>query len=364
MLNSIPPAPLFSSSKWLSCQRGALVALSLSTTSCVVWKTDYDTLASRQRDEAAAHAVARQALSDSQQELVALQTKVERLEQQLSDSQRRLDANAESLAQAEFQHGVVEQQKQEATELVNQLRSELERLTTHFQAYASDRETLNVERERLSRELEQAELRLQALAVAQQRAQQRLEMVRDLSLRLRQEIEREQLSLLFDGDIVVLRFSPKQVFGKSGLSSEGKRILRAVGRALLGESADTADGSRKDARREATGATVSEAPPPSLVINEWDKGQRLRLDPKRLKWTRDALLDAGLGNDRFGDQTVLQAYRDAVQTALVQASSAGSESDADAGQTATVTDGPAPPELQPFAPPGSSLTIHLVPITG
>ena len=334
---------------------------------CVVWKDDYDVLAAKQRNEAAAHAVAKDELARSRQEVMSLQSKLERIEQRLSDSQRRLDAHEESLAQAEFEYTVVDQQKREATQLVEQLRTELERLAAHFQAYANDREELTVERERLSQELETAESRLQALAVAQERAQQRLEMVRDLSLRLREEIEREEVGLLFDGDVVVLRMDAQRLFGKEkGLTASGKRLLGAVGSALTAEvgADENSDArARKSAAESKSAEATASEPQPRVILNEWEEGERQSMSKTRRELLRGALIGAGVSAERFGSQEVLVDYQTAVRRALEAPAElqppAVPEIAADRKTRIMVSAALTP--VEEWSVPGQSVTLHLVP---
>jgi hypothetical protein len=279
--------------KWFGVSGASVFCVaSLATTACVVWKDDYDVMSAKYRNEAAAHAAAKSDLAKRSKEVMTLQEKVTQLEQSLADSRQRLDQNAESLAQAEYQYGVVEQQKQSATELVEQLRAEQERLATHLKAYASDRAELNAERERLSQQLTTAEQRVQALADAQKRAQKRLALVRDLSLRLQSEVDRKEAALLFDGDVVVLRLESGRVFHKSGVTEGGKRLVAATAKALL-----------------ASDASVNEGQPSQLVLSQWEKGTKLRDSDDRMARVRKLLIAEGIKGERFAGDKELAEYQ-------------------------------------------------------
>lgn len=325
---------------------GAVTCLgSLALTACVVWKDDYDVMAAKYRNEAAAHEAAKADLAKRSEEVMALEQKISRLEQSLADSRQQLDQNAESLAQAEYQYGIVEQQKQSATELVEQLRAEQERLATHLKAYASDRAELNAERERLSQQLTTAEQRVQALAEAQKRAEHRLALVRDLSLRLKSEIDRKEAALLFDGDVVVVRLEASKVFQKAALSEAGKKLVAATGKALL-----------------ASDASLGEARPSLLVMSQWEKGRKLKDAADRLGKVTKVLVAQGVAGERFASDKALDDYQAKVRALgapLPPVPPAGSSA-ADMG-----TEAPAPLEPVKEAPAmkvsGDALLIHLVP---
>src|SRR5690606_30115912 len=155
-------------SLFVSCLVLAAVG-SNGLTGCVVWKDDYDVMAAKYRNEVAAHELSKADLAKRGEEIMKLQSRVASLEASLADTNKRLDQNAESMAEAEHQYGILEQERAEAANLVTQLRSEQERLASHLQAYANDRAELNAERERLTQELEDAELRVNALTFAQKR---------------------------------------------------------------------------------------------------------------------------------------------------------------------------------------------------
>jgi DNA repair exonuclease SbcCD ATPase subunit len=268
------------------------VGAALVVSACVVWKDDYDVMAAKYRNEAAAHEAAKVDLAKRAEEVMALQEKVLRLELSLADSRQRLDKNAESLAEAEHQYGIVEQQKQSATELVEQLRAEQERLATHLKAYASDRAELDAERERLSQQLISAEQRVQALADSQKRAQRRLVLVRDLSQRLQSEIDRKQAALLFDGDVVVVRLESASVFRKAAISEGGKRLIAATGKALI-----------------ASDASLNEAQPSYVVLSQWEKGTKLRDSEDRLAQVAKLLIAEGVKGERLAGEKALVDYQ-------------------------------------------------------
>jgi hypothetical protein len=334
-------------------------------TSCVVWKDDYDVMAAKYRNEAAAHGVAREDLAKRSQDVMQLQAKIATLEASLSASNQRLDQNAESMAQAEHQYSILEQQRTEATDLVAQLRAEQERLASHLQAYASDRAELNAERERLTGELESAELRVGALTIAQKRAQARLALVRDLSLKLQTEISREQAALLFDGDVVVLRLEASKMFTEKGVSKEGKRLLGIAGKALSEGTTDKpGKGTEKGAKKVNVSSTPSAEPPlskelpPRLVLSQWEKGQKLRDGAERLKLAAYELALAGVEPTRFGHEKILIAYQESIKAVLTNPTS---DADPAIDETSASNAQRPPVAASSLAIAGPSLVIHLVP---
>lgn len=358
--------------------RGVLVfGIGVVAPGCVVWKDDYDVMAAKYRNEVAAHELAKADLAKRSAEIMALQNKVTSLEASLADSNQRLTQNAESMAQAEYQYGLLEEERTEATQLVEQLRAEQERLASHLKAYASDRAELSAERERLTEELHDAEMRVSALTVAQKRAQARLALVRDLSLKLQPEIDRKQVEILFDGDVVVLRLEAGKMFAAKAITKDGKRLLAATGNALR-EGAPKAAATKVDAKataktnadktakptagaatRAASTATAatetkSSEPPTRLVLSQWEKGQKLKDSSERLKLAAYELAVNGVEPTRFATERVLVGYQEAVRSVLTKPVPAGD----------TTVDGetpPTPPAPPPFVVGGQSLVIHLVP---
>jgi myosin heavy subunit len=336
--------PVFFGRLGRSCASTLIVA-ALGMSACVVWKDDYDVLAARYRNEAAAHAAAQADLAKRAQEVMELQEKVSRLEQSLDDSRQRLDQNAESLAQAEYQYGIVEQQKQSATELVEQLRAEQERLATHLKAYASDRAELNAERERLSQQLTTAEQRVQALAEAQKRAERRLALVRDLSLRLRSEIDRNEAALVFDGDVVVVRLEAGKVFQKSGVSEPGKRLVAATGKAIV-----------------ASDASLADPQPSELVLSQWEKGKKVGNAEDKLAKLVKLLMAEGIKAERFASDKALAEYKAkarALSKPLPPPPAASGAPDAQTSELPPVIEKPV--EAPAMKVSGDAVLIHLVP---
>lgn len=319
--------------------------------SCVVWKDDYDVMSAKYRNEAAAHEVAKADLARRSEEVMLLQAKVASLEASLTASNQRLDQNAESMAQAEHEYSILEGQRAEAKELVDQLRAEQERLASHLQQFANDRAELNAERERLTEELASAELRVGALTLAQQRAQARLALVRDLSLKLQSEISREQAELLFDGDVVVLRLDATKMFTDKGVTKDGKRLLAAAGKALAdGASKGTADTSKAKTASASANSTTSKEPPTRLVLSHWEKGHKLRDSAERLKLAATEMALAGVEPTRFAHEKVLLSYQQALAAVLTK----------DDEEAAASTAGPVVAS-SPLVVKGASLVVHLVP---
>jgi uncharacterized phage infection (PIP) family protein YhgE len=327
--------------------------LANSLLGCVVWKDDYDVMAAKYRNEAAAHEVAKTDLAKRSDEIMQLQAKVASLEASLSASNQRLDQNAESMAQAEHEYSILERQRAEAKELVDQLRAEQERLASHLQQFANDRAELNAERERLTEELASAEMRVGALTLAQKRAQARLALVRDLSLKLQSEISREQAELLFDGDVVVLRLDATKMFTDKGVTKDGKRLLTAAGKALAdGKDAKASvEVSKSKTASTSASPTTPKEPPTRLVLSHWEKGHKLTDSADRLKWAATEMALAGVEPTRFAHEKVLLNYQQALAAVLT------TQDDEEGANTSLGT----PAASSPFVIKGSSLVVHLVP---
>src|SRR5690606_323904 len=172
---------------------------------------------------------------------------------------------------------------------------------------------LNAERERLTQELEDAELRVNALTFAQKRAQARLSLVRDLSLKLQPEIDKRQAEILFDGDVVVLRLDASKMYTSKAISKEGKRLLAAAGNALRDRSSK-AGANTTNAKPPSNAATTTATSKPAestrLVLSQWEKGQKLKDSAERLKLAAYELALAGVEPTRFAHEKVLFTYQE------------------------------------------------------
>lgn len=285
----------------------SLLALTLGS-GCVVLRRDYDALAEQHRSEAAARrtaetqlATAKLKMADLEQRVAELEARLVQSDQVLEKRESELDARMQTLAKAEFDYSVLEREKAEAAALVAQLRSELERLGQHLQAYAADKESLAAEREALLEQLQRAEARVDTLGVAGVVAGERLELVKGLALMLKPQLESEAATMSSDGDAIVVELATAGLFRprSAELQPRAKPLLGSMGE-LLREGTTTLELTLLDAkhssrlvqqRLERVSRTLVEAKIPAqrLHVNGTEAGAspgherlRLRILPTRL----------------------------------------------------------------------------------
>jgi hypothetical protein len=153
------------------------------------------------------------------------QVKAELASAQASAKERdsAVAAGQQRIAQTELDVSVVSKQREEAAQLVDQLRSELARSSDHLRAFSD-------QKKKLEQALAAAEARLRELGELQQRLLNQALVVRDLALSLWQTTAGKREFVVIDG-WPVLRVPAAQLFAGRALSPTAKPMLGAVARA-------------------------------------------------------------------------------------------------------------------------------------
>lgn len=195
-----------------------LVFLALGSAACVVPATRYDEARSALALEQAAN-------RQSSQRLYAMEAKVASLQAELDKRQRDIDAQGAKIAQTELDTSVASRKEEDAEQMVDQLRGELERVGDHLRAFAD-------QKEELAQALDAAEARAKRLSEAEHAASERALVVRDLSLLLRDPIATGEIDLVMVEGRPTLRISSARVLDDKGdVRPEAKPWLAAVARA-------------------------------------------------------------------------------------------------------------------------------------
>jgi hypothetical protein len=134
-----------------------------------------------------------------------------------------VEAGQQRIAQTELDVSVVSKQREDAAQLVDQLRSELARSSDHLRAFSD-------QKRKLEQALAAAEARLKELGELQQRMLNQALVVRDLALGLYQTTAGKSEVVVVDG-LPVLRVPVAQFFAGRTLRPAAKPILGAVARA-------------------------------------------------------------------------------------------------------------------------------------
>jgi hypothetical protein len=132
-------------------------------------------------------------------------------------------AGQQRIAQTELDVSVVSKQREEAAQLVDQLRGELARSSDHLRAFSD-------QKKKLEQDLAAAEARLKELGELQQRMVNQALIVRDLALALWQTSAGKSELVVVNG-LPVLRVPVAQLFAGRALRPAAKAILGAVARA-------------------------------------------------------------------------------------------------------------------------------------
>ncbi len=224
----------------------ALVALAVTSSACVVPATRYD-------EARSALALEQQANRTAGARLYEMEAKVAALQAQIDKRQHELDVQSERVAQSQLDTSVAARKQQDATELVDQLREELERVGDHLRAFAD-------QKQELGQALDAAEARIKRLSEVEREASERALVVRDLSLLLRDAIATGDVELSMSEGRPVLRVPRARILDDAReVKPEGKTLLAAVARASQlhpGSSVVLAERGKSDgetAEQSATG---------------------------------------------------------------------------------------------------------------
>jgi hypothetical protein len=178
-----------------------------------------------------------------------------------------VEAGQQRIAQTELDVSVVSKQREEAAQLVDQLRSELGRSSDHLRAFSDQKRALE-------QALAAAEARLKELGELQQRMLNRALVVRDLALALYQTGAGKSELAVVDG-LPVLRVPVTQLFAGRALRPAGKPLLGAVARAATLHPGVKVEVTLRDApeaqrvarlKRITDGLTAGGLPAPQIVL--------------------------------------------------------------------------------------------------
>jgi flagellar motor protein MotB len=198
---------------------------------CLVTQHRYDDALSKLQQQTVARDGAERRAQVLQETLTALEAELHARELAAEAAKDALNAE---LLQLRFDADVVATEREEARAISEQLRAELERVGNDLRSFASDKTLLGEERDRLSAQLQAAELRLQALSADEAAAELRFKAARELTLALAKPLKEQRLKLtLVDGDIA-LQFSRSAVFeeNSAALSGAGQGLLKQAAKAL------------------------------------------------------------------------------------------------------------------------------------
>ncbi len=141
---------------------------------CVVPQTRYEEARSVVAVEQEAH---RRTLA----ELAVISNKLAKAENAIREREKRLEQRDQKIAEAELAQSISQQERQSASDLVDQLRGELSRVGDHLRAFAD-------EKKRLADALSATKARADRLAEAEKTVASRADLVRDLSILLHKSI--------------------------------------------------------------------------------------------------------------------------------------------------------------------------------
>jgi hypothetical protein len=187
-----------------------------SSAGCVT-KTRYEEAKSGARVE-------REGRRRSQDEVVALTEKLNAVTLQLKQREQRLEEQGDRIAEADLARDIALAERQTATELVEQLRMDLERTGVHLRSFAD-------EKNRLSTALDAAAIRAKKLDACEQNASDNAAIVRDLALILKEPVTVGDIELDSVDGRAVLRLPASEVQGET-LSPAAEKLMQGVARVL------------------------------------------------------------------------------------------------------------------------------------
>jgi septal ring factor EnvC (AmiA/AmiB activator) len=177
-------------------------------------------------EEADARAASeRTARETAEGQLGALGQQLSQIQQALRRAEQRLDDCSQRLAQVDYDTAVIVKERDDSKELVAQLRDELDRVARHLQAFGE-------KNRELGQALAQMQTEAERLERAEADADQRAQLLRDLSLELEKEAKRGAVSLAMSGGAAVVKLTPARVLTRDRmrLTPSGRAIVRAVGK--------------------------------------------------------------------------------------------------------------------------------------
>jgi len=189
-------------------QRRWMVLLWLGASGCVPM-TRYEEVKSAER-------AAQEGRERAERQVAELSAQAAELRGQLQDQNGRLEAERESLSQAEFDTSAQAKQRQEAEGLVEQLRGELARTSSHLRAFQDEKQKLEA-----------------ALDAGAAQKRELMALTKDLALAFADPLATGEYTLDAEQGSLVLRVTRTDLFGPGDeLNPESRRVLEPVVRVL------------------------------------------------------------------------------------------------------------------------------------
>jgi len=194
---------------------GLVLGLSFGLSGCVAAK-HYDEARSVAESEMAAHQKTRERLvmalehaKGLEAELALRTQKLEKMERELGEKSRHLDAEELAAAESKLEATVLLTEKRAAGELVDQLRTELARTGQHLGMFARDKQSLE-------QALSFAEKRLASIETSTRHLDEVVAMSRDLSVGLGDELVTGGSTLTARDGVLVLSIPEARLFPEDG----------------------------------------------------------------------------------------------------------------------------------------------------
>ncbi len=202
--------------RYLSASALRISAILLAATSAgCVSKTRYE-------EARSAISVEQEARRRTQSEVLVLDQKLGVLQGQLAEREQRLEAADEQIAESNLARDMALGERQSATELVDQLRADLERTGNHLRQFAE-------EKNRIAVELDQAEVRAKRVDACEQNASDNAAIVRDAALVMKDPIAVGEIELDPVDGRVVLRIPAGEIEGET-LTPTADHLMSGVAR--------------------------------------------------------------------------------------------------------------------------------------
>ncbi len=175
-----------------------------------------------QRDNAVATADAERARREAGEiELRALREQLAELQRRLSAATAAIEEARKQQAQDDYDLAAARRERDDAMEVVDQLRAELERVARHLRAFGERNKAL-------ARELDDMKDRADRLTALQDEADERAKMMADLAIALRDDARAGVVALDIVGGRPMVRLLPRGAFSGEQLTFAGTRAVRDV----------------------------------------------------------------------------------------------------------------------------------------
>jgi hypothetical protein len=191
------------------------LTLALGSSGCVAAK-HYEEARSIASAEMAAH-------QRANVRLAAAQGRITALEAELAEKERSLATGEEALAQGQLAANTLKKEREEATELMAQLRSDLSRTGSHLKVFSTEKQTLE-------QKLRDAEQRFRNVEAAEKNLSALVSLTRDLTLSLAEPVGNGSLELRARDGEVVISASEAELFSGDALRAEARPQLGGLSR--------------------------------------------------------------------------------------------------------------------------------------